>query len=86
MRKTCVKHAYNQRQTCGRLSTASAVLRQTARHRVDNRHVVHDMVHSQSTTFSTGIALLPPLFEHNIYPVSTAPIITNHWIKIRKGL
>ena len=78
MRKTCVKHACNQRQTCGQLSTAFAVLGQTARRRVDNRHVVHDMVHSQSTTFSTSIALLPPLFEHNIYPVSTAPVITNH--------
>lgn len=78
MRKTCVKHAYNQRQTCGRLSTALAVFRQTTHYVVDNRHVIHDMAHSQSTTFSTGIALLLTLFEHNIYPVSTVPIITNH--------
>lgn len=78
MCKTWVKRAHNQRQTCERLSTTLAVRRQTSHHRMDNQHIIHDMIHSQSTTFSTGTALLPPLFEHNLYPVSTVPIITNY--------
>lgn len=78
MCKTRVKHAHNQRQTCGRPSTTLAVRKQTSHHHVDNQHIIHVMLHSQSTAFSTDTVPSPPLFEHNIYPVSTAPIITNH--------
>jgi len=77
MRKTWVKRAHNQRQTCERLSTNLVATKWAKQHHVDNRRLVHDTIPSKSTVFSTDTVLLLPLFEHNIYPVSTAPIITN---------
>lgn len=78
MRKTCAKHAYNQRQTCEQLSTDSVAIEQTMQHNVDNQYIIHDTIPNKSTAFSTGIVSLSPLSEHNLYPVSTAPIITNY--------
>lgn len=78
MCKTWVKRAHNQRQTCERLSTNLVVIKRAKQHHVDNRRLVHDTILSRSTVFSTDTMLLLPLFEHNIYPVSTAPIITNY--------
>lgn len=78
MRKTCAKHAYNQRQICEQLSTDLVAIEQTIQHHVDNQHIIHDTTPNKSTTFSTGIVSLLPLSEHNLYPVSTAPIITNY--------
>lgn len=77
MRKTWVKRAHNQRQTCERLSTNLVATKWAKQYHVDNRRLVHDTIPSKSTVFSTDTVLLLPLFEHNIYPVSTAPIITN---------
>lgn len=78
MCKTWVKRAHNQRQTCERLSTNLAIIKWTEQHHVDNQRLIHDTILSRSTVFSTDTMLLLPLFEHNIYPVSTAPIITNY--------
>lgn len=77
MCKTWVKRAHNQRQTCERLSTNLAIIKWTEQHHVDNQRLIHDTILSQSTVFSTDIIPLLPLSEHNFYPVSTAPIITN---------
>lgn len=77
MRKTCVKHAHNQRQTCGRLSTNLAIIKWAEQHHVDNQRLIHDTILSQSTVFSTDTIPLLPLSEHNFYLVSTVPIITN---------
>lgn len=78
MCKTWVKRAHNQRQTCERLSTNLVIIKWTEQHHVDNQRLIHDTILSRSTVFSTDTMLLLPLFEHNIYPVSTAPIITNY--------
>lgn len=78
MCKTWVKRARNQRQTCERLSTNPVAIEQTMQHHVDNQHIIHDTTPNKSTAFSTGIVSLPPLSEYNLYPVSTAPIITNY--------
>ncbi len=77
MCKTWVKRAHNQRQTCERLSTNLVAIKRVKQYHVDNQRLIHDTIPSQSTVFSTDTMLLLPLFEHNIYPVSTAPIITN---------
>lgn len=78
MCKTWVKRARNQRQTCERPFTDLAVIKWAKQHHVDNRRLVHDTIPSKSTVFSTDTMLLPPLYEHNLYPVSTVPIITNY--------
>lgn len=78
MRKTCAKHAYNQRRTCERLSTNPVAIEQAMQHHVDNQHIIHDTIPNKSTTFSTGMVSPSPLSEHNLYPVSTVPIITNY--------
>lgn len=78
MCKTWVKRAHNQRQTCERLSTNLVATKRAKQYHVDNRRLVHDTILSKSTVFSTDTVLLLPLSEHNLYPVSTVPIITNY--------
>ena len=78
MCKTWVKRARNQRQTCERLSTNLVIIKWAKQHHVDNRRLVHDTIPSQSTVFSTDTIPLLPLSEHNLYPVSTVPIITDY--------
>lgn len=78
MCKTWVKRAHNQRQTCEQLSTNLVAIKRAKQYHVDNRRLVHDTIPSKSTVFSTDTVLLSPLSEHNLYPVSTVPIITNY--------
>jgi len=64
------------RKTCVRLSTLQyPTARKSLRYCVEHR-IVHFLPRCLSRIVSTVISGKLPLFEHNFYPVSTAPIIS----------
>ena len=74
MCKTCGLLVEYVLKACGSLSTWLSSKSAASPHTMDNSRVIGSSSHIHAQSFTQLFLAILPLFEHILYPVSTAPI------------